>query len=70
MNSKVDLLNPQPGLYPDFAKATVIDIEVGPGDGLFIPIGWWHHVISLSTSISLACTQFNLPDEYKNAFTD
>lgn len=69
-HSEIDLLDPKPGLYPDFAKATVIEIEMGPGDCLFIPVGWWHHITSLSTSITLACSNINVPSEYENRFID
>ena len=31
---------------------------IGPGDALFIPAGWWHHVRALSVSISVGLTNF------------
>ncbi|HEU5046632.1 MAG TPA: cupin-like domain-containing protein [Rickettsiales bacterium] len=52
-SSDFDLLAPNLQQYPEFANATVIDVEIGPGDCLFIPVGWWHHITSLSTSISI-----------------
>lgn len=33
-------------------------VDVGPGDALFIPVGWWHGVRALDTSISLSLTGF------------
>ncbi|HRI15618.1 MAG TPA: cupin-like domain-containing protein [Verrucomicrobiota bacterium] len=39
--------------YPLFAKATRIDCEIGPGDTLFMPCGWWHTARMLSFSIGL-----------------
>ncbi|MEQ9056128.1 MAG: cupin-like domain-containing protein, partial [Roseovarius confluentis] len=37
--------------YPRFAHAMerALIAELGPGDGLFIPSAWWHHVESLDT---------------------
>jgi hypothetical protein len=33
-------------------------VELEPGDALFIPVGWWHSVRALSTSINIAFTNF------------
>jgi len=33
-------------------------LELGPGDTLFLPAGWWHHVRALTPSISLAFNGF------------
>ncbi|KAK3955408.1 hypothetical protein QBC32DRAFT_367749 [Pseudoneurospora amorphoporcata] len=38
----------------DFRKVPVVDCILGPGDTLYIPIGWWHYVRGLSAeSLSL-----------------
>jgi len=42
----------------------VYDVELEPGDGLFIPVGWWHEVWSLSPSLSLAVVGFKWPNSY------
>lgn len=65
--SEVDLLQADVQRFPDFAKITPIVFEVEAGDILFIPIGWWHHVVGLTPNISLSFTNFNLPF---NGFTD
>ncbi len=59
--SEVDLLNADTDRFPDFKKLTPITLEVDAGDILFIPIGWWHHVVGLTPNISLSFTNFNLP---------
>ena len=28
------------------------DFELGPGDALFIPVGWWHHVRALEPNVT------------------
>jgi hypothetical protein len=68
--SDIDMLHPDLARYPEFSRATVLEIEVGPGDGLFIPIGWWHHMTSLSISISVACININTPKNQENIFED
>lgn len=40
--------------YPDFAKAEWIECVVHEGEALYIPLGWWHYVRSLSTSMSVS----------------
>jgi hypothetical protein len=45
----VDLHNPDFGTYPRFREAldTAQVAELEPGDALFIPSMWWHHVEAL-----------------------
>ena len=47
--SLVDLNNPDFSRYPLFktALAQAYSVELGPGDAIFIPMLWWHHVESL-----------------------
>jgi len=52
---------------PDFERfplargVPIATVDVAPGDALLLPVGWWHQVRSLDTSISLTFTQFRLP---------
>jgi len=52
--SAVDVENPNHDLFPHFESTAPIPYEciLGPGDGLFIPKRWWHHVRSLEFSVS------------------
>jgi len=61
--SQVDPLNPDLGQYPLFAGAQQIHLDVGPGQTLFIPAGWWHHVESTEASISISFTNFAFSNE-------
>ncbi len=40
------------------------DFVLSPGDALFIPLGWWHHVRALDVSISLAFSGFARPNKF------
>lgn len=64
--SDVDLLDVDLNKYPEFENCTVYDFVIEPGEILFIPVGWWHHLVSLDTSISLTRKKLNLPG--KNSF--
>ena len=56
--SQVDPLKPDLGQYPLFADAQQLHLDVGPGQTLFIPAGWWHHVEATEASISISFTNF------------
>lgn len=62
--SDIKLLSSDLNDFPDFAKASVIEVELDPGDCLFIPIGCWHHVAGLTENISMTFTNLNV----KNSF--
>lgn len=40
--------------FPLAGKAKHYNVILGPQETLFIPFGWWHHVTSLSPSISVS----------------
>lgn len=40
------------------------EIDLGPGETLFIPIGWWHRVEALDVSVSIAFSNFTRPNSY------
>jgi hypothetical protein len=48
--SMVQFTNPDLARFPRFAEALRHgwQAELGPGDSLYIPYGWWHHVESLA----------------------
>ena len=55
-------LDPELDNHRAFDQMLVVDLE--PGDALFLPIGWWHHVRALDLSISLAVTHFHPHNRY------
>jgi hypothetical protein len=48
--SMVPLTRPDLTRYPRYAEALrhALVAELGPGDAIYIPYGWWHHVESLT----------------------
>ena len=52
--SDVDIEAPDLDAHPLFARATCREALLGPADGLFIPAGTWHHVRSLTPSVSIS----------------
>lgn len=49
--SLVDLDNPDPERFPRFAEAMrhARQAELEPGDAVYIPSMWWHHVVGLES---------------------
>jgi len=54
--------------FPLFRDVTVIDVEIGPGDLLFLPVGWWHHVRGLDTSITMTFTNFVFDNDFYSIY--
>jgi hypothetical protein len=53
--SQVDLDAPDLRRHPKSARAEIWECELKPGDALFIPRGWWHHITAEDISISINC---------------
>jgi ribosomal protein L16 Arg81 hydroxylase len=61
--SAVDPLRPDFEQFPLFADVQQVHLDVGPGETLFIPAGWWHHVEATEPSISVSFTNFVFRNE-------
>lgn len=63
--SEVDLENIDYEKYPRFKQVKIIETVLEPGEVLFLPVAWWHHVKALDISISINLTNFIWPNDYK-----
>jgi hypothetical protein len=59
----VDIENWDAEEYPRYADAPIVTVDLEPGDMLYLPPLWWHHVKSLDSSIT--ANNFN----YRNLAT-
>lgn len=50
--------------YPLLKDVHLMEETIQPGEMLFIPLGWWHHVKALDVSITLTGSNFR----FRNAF--
>jgi hypothetical protein len=63
--SDVDCERPDFATFPKFRHATAMDVVVQPGEVLFVPVGWWHHVRALDVSMTVAFTNFVFPNAFR-----
>jgi len=64
--SAVDMRRVDLRAHPLMADVRFIEFELGPGEAVFLPVGWWHFVESLDFSISVSFTNFL----WNNDFTE
>jgi hypothetical protein len=50
--------------FPLMRNVQILDCELQPGDMLFIPVGCWHYVEGLETSVSISYINFQLNNDY------
>lgn len=55
--------------FPMYRHARVIDCEIGPGDLLFLPVGWWHYVKGLSISMTMTFTNFVFDNDFSSNYS-
>jgi ribosomal protein L16 Arg81 hydroxylase len=60
----VDCECPDLDRFPRFRGVHQEHLVLNPGDALFIPVGWWHRVEALDTSVSLSFTNFLFPNKF------
>ncbi len=53
-SSQVDLESPDLATFPQFASCRALEAILLPGDVLYLPPLWMHHVTALSPSISIS----------------
>jgi len=65
--SPIDLDHPDLERYPLFRDVTVLEVIVEPGETVFLPLGWWHQVTALDTSLSFSYSNLAVPNHYSFA---
>jgi ribosomal protein L16 Arg81 hydroxylase len=60
-----DDLLPGPG---DGARPPVLECIIGPGEAVFIPVGWWHHVEALDATIGMSFLNFAAPNDFQSGY--
>lgn len=60
---------PLPAGEGDIATPPVLETVIGPGEGIFLPVGWWHQVEALDLSASMSFTSFRRPNAHVEDYT-
>lgn len=48
----------------DADKPPILETVIGPGEAIFLPVGWWHQVEALDLSASMSFTSFRRPNAH------
>jgi hypothetical protein len=55
---------PLPTGEGDADTPPVLETIIGPGEAIFLPVGWWHQVEALDLSASVSFTSFRRPNNH------
>jgi hypothetical protein len=50
--------------FPAMAGVPVLDVELAPGEILFLPVGWWHFVEGLDIAVTVSATNFRWHNDF------
>lgn len=53
----------------DGSAPPVLEVVIGAGEGIFLPVGWWHQVEALDLSASMSFTSFRRPNAHVEDYT-
>jgi len=56
--------DPLPAGPGDVETPPVLETVIGPGEAIFLPVGWWHQVEALDLSASMSFTSFRRPNAH------
>lgn len=59
-DGNVDAFHPDLERFPDYAKTTPLACEVGPGECIFAPSGWWHQTRNIDPGMALTANYADL----------
>lgn len=54
---------------PAWDQPPLLQVDIGPGEILFIPVGWWHHVEGLTCTIGMSFTNFVWRNDFADGYT-
>lgn len=49
---------------PEEQRPALMECVIEPGQALFIPLGWWHHVVGLDMTIGMSFTNFTRDNDF------
>ncbi|RYF75263.1 MAG: cupin-like domain-containing protein [Comamonadaceae bacterium] len=67
--SDVDLENVDYARFPAMRDVTVLECDLAPGELLFIPVGWWHHVRGLDISVTVTFVNFVFDNDFSSMYS-
>jgi hypothetical protein len=67
--SQVDLDRVDLNRYPKFLNVKVMSVVLSPGELLFLPVGWWHHVRGLDVTAAITFTNFAFDNNFHDGYT-
>lgn len=54
--------------FPLLRDVRMLQVVLNPGEILFLPVGWWHHVRGLEPTITITCTNFCFPNTFHDNY--